>query len=72
MRVISSVFLHHDRIHCSLPQRAFTDEQERELALLFNDNQDWADAIDEDSRIDAQDLLTAVELYESIMIVDQE
>jgi hypothetical protein len=37
---------------------------------IFYDNQDWADAIDEDSRIDAQDPLTAVEFYESIMIVD--
>jgi hypothetical protein len=39
---------------------------------LFDDNQDWADAIDEDNRIDAQDRLTAVEFYESIMIVDLE
>jgi hypothetical protein len=38
---------------------------------LFYDNQDWADAI-EDSRIDAQDRLSAVEFYESIMIVDRE
>jgi hypothetical protein len=38
---------------------------------LFYDNQDWADEIDEDSRIDAQERLTAVECYESIMIVDQ-
>jgi hypothetical protein len=39
---------------------------------VFSDNQDWADEIDNDSRIDAQDLLTAVEFYESIPIVDQE
>jgi hypothetical protein len=30
------------------------------------------DEIDEDNRIDAQDPVTAVEFYESIMIVDQE
>jgi hypothetical protein len=39
---------------------------------LFYDDQDWADEIDEDSRIDAQDLLTTVEFYESILMVDQE
>jgi hypothetical protein len=39
---------------------------------LCYDNQDWADEIDEDSWIDAQDRLTAVVFDESIMIVDQE
>jgi hypothetical protein len=39
---------------------------------IYYDNQDWADEIDEDNRIDAQELLTGVDFYESMMIVDQE
>jgi hypothetical protein len=54
------------RIRSSLPQRAFTDEQAPLTKDPFHDDQDWAD------EIDAQDPLTAVECYESIMIVDQE